>query len=286
MQITGTKYSGKRIETQSSGAYSTLRFAMEMNRRNDGAEMEAGLRGSTNFNDRSDYSVALAYLGRNKEAIELLQELEKEQPGQYFIAANLGTVYELSGNNEEGLRWINEGIRRNSDSHDGTEWLHAKILEAKIAREKDPDYFKKHSVLDLQPDKIGSEIIIDGRRFSPQEVAKAIESQLEERMQFVKPPDPAVASLLFDYASIEAATEILESAERILQLAVEYGYPPERVQPLLKLYDRKIALGKATHIATFVLAWLGVSCLLFGLLYFLYKRGIFVISSRDLKRQK
>lgn len=244
--------------------------------------MEADLRGSTNFNDRSDYSVALLYLGRNKEAVELLKKLEREQPGQYFIAANLGTAYELSGNNEEALRWIKEGIHRNPDSHKGTEWLHARILEAKIAQEKDTDYFKGHSVLGFQAENIGDPITIDGQKFSPKEVADAIQYQLQERMQFVKPPDPVVASLLFDYAAIEAATKTLESAEGLLQMAVQYGYPSEKVQPLMNIYDKRIAWRKTKQYTTYVL----IGAALIGLLVILYKRGIFVISSRDLKRPR
>jgi tetratricopeptide (TPR) repeat protein len=243
--------------------------------------MEAELRNSTNFNDRSDYSIALMYLGRSKEAVELLKTLEKEQPGHYFIAANLGTAYELSGDNEEAARWIAEDIRRNPESHEGTEWLHLKILEAKIAQEKDPDYFKKHSVLDLRPESAGSAISIGEERLSPRQITKAIQHQLTERLQFVKPPDAAVASLLFDYAAIEAATGTLESAENILRMAVNYGYPPEQVQPLMAMYDRRIAWRKVQQYGFYsVLALCGL-----GLLYLLYRKGIFVLSSRDLRQR-
>jgi tetratricopeptide (TPR) repeat protein len=246
----------------------------------DGAKMEAGLRGATNFNDRSDYSIALMYLGRSKEAVELLQRLETEQPGKYFIAANLGTAYELTGNNEEAARWIAEGIHRNPESHEGTEWLHLKILEAKIAQQKDPDYFKKHSVLELQPQDITDATLIGKEQLSADKLAEAIQHQLTERMQFVKPPDPAVASLLFDYAAIEAGTRTLESAKRILGMAVSYGYPDDKVQPLMKLYDHRITMRKTGQFAFYTFIAFGAV----GLLFLLYKKGIFVLSSRDLRR--
>ena len=106
--------------------------------------MESDLRSSTNFTDRSDYAVALMYLGRHQEAVTLLHQLEAERPGEYFVAGNLGTAYELTGKNEEALRWIREAIRRNPAAHEGTEWLHAKILEAKIAQQKDrPEVFRE-----------------------------------------------------------------------------------------------------------------------------------------------
>ena len=89
-----------------------------------------------------------------------------------------------------------------------------------------------------------------------------------------------MASLLFDYAAIEAGTKTLESAKRILQMATQYGYPPEQIQPLIKVYDRRIAWRKAKEYSVYgSFGVLGV-----GLLVLLKKRGIFVLSSRDLKR--
>jgi tetratricopeptide (TPR) repeat protein len=245
--VNGTSYQGHSKRVEGPEVDRELRTALQHNHHEEGLKMQSALVNSTNFNDRSDYAVSLAYVGRTKEAVDLLQALENEQPGQYFIAANLGTCLELLGNNEEALRWIREGIRRNPQSHEGTEWLHAKILEAKIAAQLDPDYFKKHSVLELDPSRVSSPMTIDSRLLKPSEVAKAIHYQLEERLQFVKPPDPAIASLLFDYAAIEAATNILESAKGLLAMAVEYGYPADRVEAQIKEYDQKIASAKTVR---------------------------------------
>lgn len=243
--------------------------------------MEAALRNATNFNDRSDYSIALMYLGRSQEAVDLLQKLEKEEPGDYSVAANLGTAFELTGNNEEAAHWIAEGIQRNPKSHEGTEWLHLKILEAKLAMQKDPDYFKSHSVLDLVPQNINQDTLIGKEKLPPAQVAMAIQHQLAERLQFVKPPDPAVASLLFDYAAIEAGTRTLESARQILQMAKSFGYPPEKVEPLIKLYDQRIAWRKVKQYSFYsLIAAAGV-----GLLYVLYRKKIFVLSYKDLPRR-
>jgi hypothetical protein len=184
----------------------------------------------------------------------------------------------LTGNNEEAARWIGEGIRRNPESHEGTEWLHLKILQAKIAAQQDPDYFKKHSVLDLAPQTITEETLLGEKKLRPEEMAAAIQHQLAERMQFVKPPDPAVASLLFDYAAIEARTRTLESAKQMLHLAVSYGYPPDKVNPLMGLYDHRIAIRKAGQNAFYGFIVFGAV----GLLFLLYKKKIFVLSSRDL----
>ena len=274
--ISGTKYSGERTSVNARSGTRELEKSLRANRKPDGVKMEADLRGATNCNDRSDYSIALMYLGRGDEAVERLQELEKEKPGEYFIAANLGTAYELSGNNAEALRWIKEGLRRNASSHDGTEWLHVKILEAKIAQQKDSGFFSKHSVLELHPEQIGEQITVGDERMTIKELKRAIEYQLRERMQFVKPPDAAVASLLFDYAAIEAATVTLESAKQVLEMAVEYGYPTAKVQPLMKVYDQRIFRRKLKGYGLIALCVVAA----FGLLAVLYRRGIFVLSRK------
>jgi tetratricopeptide (TPR) repeat protein len=277
--ITGTKYNGDSVSSSGLMGASLLKHFLQKDVKPDGLTMEADLRGATNFNDRSDYAVALLYLGRNQDAVEIFKKLEAEKPGQYFIAANLGTAYELSGKNEEALRWIKEGIQRNPDSHEGTEWLHVKILEAKIAQQKDPDYFKKHSVLELDPGQIGEQLTIGSQTLSAKELTDAIQHQLAERLQFVKPPDQAVASLLFDYAAIEAATQILESAKEILVMAKEYGYPDDKIRPLLDLYDRRIWERKFRHYAfIFLCVAAGV-----GTLWVLHRKGILVLSGKDFR---
>ena len=161
----GTKFDGSAAK--SSHAYGAMRLRAAINRNlgNDGKEIEAQLRGATNFNDRSEYSIALMYLGRATDAVALLEKLETERPGEYFVAANLGTAYELSGNNQKALKWITEGIRRNPDSHEDTEWLHARILKAKIAESNDKAYFEKHSVLELEPGVVSETVTLDGKSF-------------------------------------------------------------------------------------------------------------------------
>src|SRR5258708_17631923 len=131
--ITGTTYEGHSKRASGRGKATMLRSFLKLDHRDEGLKMQLALANTTNFNERSDYAVSLVYVGKTKEAVELLQALEKEQPGTYVVAANLGTALELLGSNEEALYWIREGLRRNPQSHEGTEWLHAKILEAKIA---------------------------------------------------------------------------------------------------------------------------------------------------------
>jgi len=274
--VLGTKYNGMPGWVSGMGGDRYLRHMMERNPGPDGERMEAELRSATGFTNRSDYCVALMYLGRSQEAVTRLEQLEREQPGHYYIAANLGTAYELAGNNAKALHWIREGMKRNPDSHGGTEWLHARILETKLALEKDPHHLRTHSVLELHPASINEEIAIDGQRMSAADVRTAIEYQLIERMQFVKPPDAVVASLIYDYAAIDAVGNSLESARKVIQLAITYGYPQEGADRLLKSFERRIFWANVVFWGVVSLAILGGA----WLLYVLYRRGIFILSWR------
>lgn len=165
--------------------------------------------------------------GNYAAAIEKLQALESATPGHYSTAANLGTAYELAGDNQNALHWITEGIKRNEDSHYGTEWLHKKILEAKIALESDPDYLKKNPILPFAESPVQDHQFTfdyEKRKLSRDDLLKALHYQLGERMLFVKPTDPVVADLLYSFAILEANTRVLEPAVELLQLAKEYGY--------------------------------------------------------------
>ena len=140
--------------------------------------------------DTIDYAVALIHLGRYAQEIEALVAFEAAEPGIYETAANLGTAYELVGNLDEAALWIARGIERNPDSHAGTEWLHAAILNAKRSLRDDPAWLKTHSVLD------GA----NAAERTPAEIVRAIDYQLEERLHFVSAPDAIVCDLFYQAA--------------------------------------------------------------------------------------
>ena len=222
--------------------------------------------------------------GNYDAAISILKKIESENPGVYSVAANLGTVYELKGDLHRALEWISESIQRNSDSHYGSEWLHEVILKEKIRMR---DYGSEARVSDflLVPQEFDSEfkIQVSGKEFTPQEVAEAIFYQLNERMVFVKPEDPIVAELLFDYAMIEANTRVLESSIEILDLADLYGFPNVALIEEKKMkYQKTIDIAKRMP---FVWGALAIIIFLFFLFY-AYRKKWFFLSSVGYKKYK
>ncbi|MDB6130872.1 MAG: hypothetical protein JWM04_1979 [Verrucomicrobiales bacterium] len=213
---------------------------------------EKRLRNSTDFKDRNDYAVALIYTGRIEQAISLLLELEMEKPGIYYVASNLGTAYELAGNNGEALRWIREAIVRNPGSHKGTEWLHVNILEAKIKTKTDPGYLMTHTITGvnygklLNPNDVA--VRFDDKPLTVQQVYMALEHQLEERVSLVPAPDAVVASLLMELAQTMAITKSLDSTTNALDLAAKYGYPAEQIAVARNLFDGRLAAFHKTEV--------------------------------------
>ena len=142
----------------------------------------------------NDLAVAWILTGRNAEGIQLLRDLDQRQPGNALVAANLGTALELSGNDEEALTWIRESVRRDPQEHRGSEWVHVKILEARLALKRDPAWLRKNSVIGWRE---GQRMPLDERSQprTPRKLVEAIHYQLAERLRFVEAPDPIVADL-------------------------------------------------------------------------------------------
>jgi tetratricopeptide (TPR) repeat protein len=260
--ISGTSHDGQRIRLAGSSPVKRLKLSLETSAAAYADARKLASLGSTAEDKRNNMAVDLIFRGEPRKAIKDLEELEAERPGNYITAANLGTAYELAGDNQQALRWITEAIRRNADSHDGTEWLHVCILETKIKLATDPQYFQTHSVLDLDHSEMTSadaEVQAGGARRSVREIMKALDYQLTERLRFVKTNDPPVASLLYDYAMIEARTHTLESAVQLLKMAARLGYPATRIEPLIREYERTILMATIAR-------WLGVGAGVFGLI--------------------
>lgn len=203
----------------------------------------ASVRQSPSFGNLIDLSAVLIYFMRLPEAVQLLKFIEQKYPGEYQTASNIGTAYELLGKNEEALEWIRDGIRRNSDDHFGTEWLHVQILKAKLGRI--PPAVPGRSMLNLD---FGREAMPkrpenmplgnDGKPVALYSLGNALRYQLLERIKFVPAPDPIVAGLLLDWANLELMAGAVESADVLYDAAIRYGIKDD---PTISIRKKKVA---------------------------------------------
>jgi tetratricopeptide (TPR) repeat protein len=196
----------------------------------------------SDWQNQNYYAAALMHVGENGRAAAILQDVEQHHPGHYHTAANLGTAYELLGKNEDALRWIKEGIKRNPQSHQGSEWLHVRILETKIALQKDKDWLKTRSVTGLD---FGTADLAhfpgsyprgnQGQVLEAGQVESALTYQLHERLEFIAPPEAVVSSLLFDLANLHALLHDSQAARPVYEMAWKYGPArPELVKSRLE----------------------------------------------------
>ena len=234
VNVYGTNLRGEKFQSEVLVGEELVRYLTEPSRvnwRSQKAKLARNLASAT-FERRNDYAAALLHVGEVAPAIAILTRIEKEKPGLYATATNLGTAYELAGDNVRALQWIREGIRRNPMSHEGSEWLHVLILEAKLNVARDPRWLASHAILAMG---FGSAPVPqapshyprgnDGKPLTASELKTQIFAQMRERLQFVKPPDPIVGEILFDYGNLLMRTDALESADAIYALAIKYGAP-------------------------------------------------------------
>jgi tetratricopeptide (TPR) repeat protein len=172
------------------------------------------------FEVKSDYASALLHLGETQKAVEILEALIQKYPKEYNINANLGTAYELAGKPEKALLYLKKAVEINPDSHEGSEWIHVKILEAKIALQKNPNWLKENNLLGLDFGTEGKPTQKESKLVK--KLAQQLGYQLSERMYFIKPKDVMVGDLLFILGDVYALEVGLEPAIEIYQLAETY----------------------------------------------------------------
>jgi tetratricopeptide (TPR) repeat protein len=167
----------------------------------------------------SDYALILALKKQYDESARIYLQIEQMFPGRYSTASNLGTVYELMGQNENALQWISKAVAIDPQSHKGSEWLHVNILKAKI--QGDTAVNSKFLLGTDFGDGVSPTTQLDFKELI--RLRDALYYQLNERVTFVKPPDKIVALLLFNLADIAWLTEEQNDALAVYGKAKEYG---------------------------------------------------------------
>jgi len=220
------------------------------------AEMDRFLieetRKEPSFRNLNNIGVLLIRQGKLDVAVRHFRTVEGLFPGRPQTAANLGTALELAGQDKEALHWIRTGLQRNPREHYGSEWLHVRILEAKVAAAGNPAYFRRHSIVGLVfgpglvpafPRKLPGGN--DGKQLLPSWLDSSLEYQLHERIGLVAAPDPVVANLLMDWATLHLSGGSMETAKALYNLATTYGAPRDALtRQRIAHIDRVLAKAK------------------------------------------
>lgn len=178
-----------------------------------------------------DKGLIFILLKRYNEAINLYKILDKKKPNNYTIASNLGTAYEIIGDNKNAYKWISLAYKIDSGSHFNSEWIHINILKIK----NDPSLLINSNSL-IGAD-FGHNIIpkttLDQHQLN--NLFNAIFYQLNERMSFIKPKDSIIAQLLFDLGNIDYLIDYKNYAIKDYILSKEYGLSSDLLEKRIKL---------------------------------------------------
>jgi tetratricopeptide (TPR) repeat protein len=169
---------------------------------------------------RSDKGLILILQQKYEAAIRIYKDIEQTHPGRYATAANPGTAYELSGQNELALKWIQKAVAIDPASHDSSEWLHVNILKAKI---EGGAYATIDSLLGTHFD-IAVAPFWDWPLRKVNATANALFYQLNERVTFVHPKDMLIAQLLFELGNLRLLQRDKECVVACYESAKEYGF--------------------------------------------------------------
>ncbi len=179
----------------------------------------------------SNYGAKLIWLGEYELAKTIFLGIEKNYPNQYATASNLGTIYELLGVNDSALVWIRRGIALNPDSHQGSEWIHEKILNFKNSAEK--DYSK--SILGLD---FGTEDLPKNKRgYDLKALEQSLEIQLRSRHYFIPDSNRIIGNLYFDLGNVYALNHDVETALGSFQVAKENGFTSPLMEKRIQVFE-------------------------------------------------
>jgi len=219
----------------------------------------------------SDYGLIKVAQGKYKEAKEIYLEIEKIKPGRFETAANLGTVYELLGEYRNALRWIKAAIKIEPLSHVDSEWLHVKILEARINGDT---YIASDFLINTS---FGDDTIpkTDLNQSQLLKLKSDLFYQLNEQLTYTKSRDKILAHLLFDLGNSLLALNRVHAAVEVYEMANAYGYSNYlfdiRYQHAKNLKANVKVAAKNSSESQYLLIFIGSVCfLIFPVFMFLY----------------
>ncbi|GAB0157228.1 hypothetical protein CHRYSEOSP005_24990 [Chryseobacterium sp. Alg-005] len=170
-----------------------------------------------------NYATSLVYLGEYDKAIKIFKEIEAKKENQYELFSNLGTAYELAGDNENALQYIKKALELNKNSHHGSEWVHVKILEHKLGRLKLNHLLGNDFGKNEIPETALSQEELDG-------FVNDLSYQLSERTQFVKPTNDIVGKLYYELGNALALSSDIENTLEAYTWAKKYGYSDQLLE--------------------------------------------------------
>lgn len=166
--------------------------------------------GADQYRYISDYAVQLIKLGHNTEALPILQRLARENPREYTVLSNLATSYELAGQPDSALKYMQQSLAINPGSHEESEWFHLRILEAIIANRDQHVPFATMNILKVD-------------RSTQRASAYQIAHQLQERVPLTSATNPLLSKVLEESGDFYKRVVSVDWAIRLYAMAAGFS---------------------------------------------------------------
>ena len=207
--------------------------------------------GTDDFKTWSNIALNLMKLGQVDSSIQILKPLLGKYPNEYNLIANLGTAYELNGQLDSALYYINKGFKLNPTSHLKSEWVHISILEAKIQERRHTGWLKTHSVIDLNEliERVGHY----DRARRTDKISQEIFLQVRTRVPFTPAPNKIIANILETLGDFNSQVGTYENALLAYAYAMDFGEDGSEhiglIQKIKVLNNKRIDSGKVHELS-------------------------------------
>lgn len=207
----GYTLDGKRIFTEYFFLSEWMRHfdTIKINKKLSDLELKVK-NGSADYKTWSDIAVNLMMLGKADSSVKILKPIILKHPNEYNINANLGTAYELTGKLDSALKYISKGYELNPNSHYGSEWIHIKILEAKLKEKRNPGWLDKNPIIKVEEllEKLDSTKL----PYSLNKVNHDFFFQIRTRAPFTPAPDKVISNLLVTIGDFNSKVGTFENS--------------------------------------------------------------------------
>ena len=175
----------------------------------------------SNYRTLSDIAANLMKIGKADSSVKILEKLIADYPNEYNVIANLGTSYELTGELDSAYKYIARGLELNSSSHRGSEWIHLKILEAKLKDKDSPGWIRRYPIITVE-DLIERRDASTSQRSFTYQVNNHFFYQIRTRAPFTPAPNLVIANLLTTLGDFHEAEGTYENALLAYTYALRY----------------------------------------------------------------
>jgi tetratricopeptide (TPR) repeat protein len=176
------------------------------------ADLKIKMKLDSGFVFRNDYAATLIHLGRLKEALPILLEIQKIQPNESNIAANLGMAYDLLGKKDSALYWCEEAWRLNPKTNT-EELVHIALLNYYLGKSAGGSF------TGLELSLLKKSVKSSPPWFRVQVAMEDLDKVIRQRLPFSASPDSGLAQLFWEYGMLCKAEELEPNAWVIFELA-------------------------------------------------------------------